>query len=285
MNLTLITKGMITELRKIIALMIENNKAIAEQLLVSNQKYAQLLELLHGEEEAKNVNEEACCSCDECLDSSSASDNGNDTFEAYCEETMHHATDEDVEDCEPAIIPVDDELQRSLQPIVKKIGSLVQCVRELCAEDDILYQKVDDLKIGYEYFIETVNKDSLGESLIQQLGENGWVNIVIRLYAYSRIATFRYRFLNEMLKDLYEQTVRFYCDNRISIELPDLLVDEFDNTIYEYNNESGVLTDSYCEISPSDYVNKVYDIVQAGYTAYDSADGMESHKPVVFYYS
>lgn len=283
---------MIDKLRNAIELLQEINRGITEQLIVANEKYAKLIELLDSEVK-KNIFQSNCNEIDttekqikqEVPESSSSdidtkTDNDTETDDALIE----------------AVSPVFDYMQSEMKIISDSIDQLSRRVRDLCQDDEQIYLNVEDINIGFNTFLDStkdINEDcnklhssiEMQNILISQLSESGWANIVLRMYAYSKIKTFKYLYLNDILQLLYTNILIQYNNFGITIEVPKVLEDEYDNTIHAYNNSSCILIENYCDLSPSEYINKIYDIIQVGYKFNNLAVDNKSQKPVIFYYS
>lgn len=283
---------MINKLRNTIELLQEINRGITEQLIAANEKYAKLIELLDSEVK-ENIFQSNC--------------NEIDTAEKQIKEEVPELSSSDIDtktdndtETDDAIIevvsPVFDYMQSEMKIISDSIDQLSHRVRDLCQDDEQIYLNVEDINTGFNTFLDStkeIDEDcnklhsstEMQNILISQLSESGWVNIVLRMFAYSKIKTFKYQYLNDILQSLYSNIFMQYNNFGITIVIPKVLDDEYDNAIHEYNNSSCILIENYCDLSPSEYINKVYDIIQVGYKFKDLSINNKSQNPVIFYYS
>lgn len=283
---------MINKLRNTIELLQEINRGITEQLIAANEKYAKLIELLDSEVK-ENIFQSNC--------------NEIDTAEKQIKEEVPESSSSDIDtktdndtETDDAIIevvsPVFDYMQSEMKIISDSIDQLSHRVRDLCQDDEQIYLNVEDINTGFNTFLDStkeIDEDcnklhsstEMQNILISQLSESGWVNIVLRMFAYSKIKTFKYQYLNDILQSLYSNIFMQYNNFGITIVIPKVLDDEYDNAIHEYNNSSCILIENYCDLSPSEYINKVYDIIQVGYKFKDLSINNKSQNPVIFYYS
>ena len=126
------------------------------------------------------------------------------------------------------------------------------------------------------------------QSVLQgSLKRNGWVNILTYLNCYSYIpqvvTEFNTHALNVLqLGRLHSLVIALLEKIQISMFVPRLLVDQFDNNYYEFKN-SDTWINKFCPaISPRDYAGKVFDLIQVGYQI--QGNEQTSCKPIVVYF-
>lgn len=126
------------------------------------------------------------------------------------------------------------------------------------------------------------------QSVLQgSLKRNGWVNILTYLNCYSYIpqvvTEFNTHALNVLqLGRLHSLVIALLEKIQISMFVPRLLVDQFDNNYYEFKN-SDTWINKFCpNIFPGDYEGKVFDLIQVGYQI--QGEEQTSCKPIVVYF-
>lgn len=123
--------------------------------------------------------------------------------------------------------------------------------------------------------------------LLRSLKRNGWINILTYLNCYSyipQVATeFNIHVLNVLqLGRLHSLVIALLGEIQISIFVPRLLVDQFDNNYYEFKN-SDTWINKFCpDIFPGDYEGKVFDLIQVGYQI--QGEEQTFCKPIVVYF-
>ena len=294
---------MVEYLKETIKLLLESNKAIAEQLLLLNDKYSSMLEALNGlvdscekqsgfavgdDDEFSDWNErEQNVQSTVHSEENILNEGGNIVTEGDCD--TGNSVSESGED--ETLCISDEKLNEINAPIKDAIKSLSDNVHDLCNDSEQFFQSVEELVSSYQEFVKSICNKSFDDSeyiqeiLVTYLSEYGWANIILRLYAYSKVDSFKYNYLKDSLSSLYELVIELYAKFGIEIELPDLLNDEYDSAKYVYNNESNILIEYFCDLSPSECINKVYDVIQVGYKRTVSSGNDDCHKPVIFYYS
>jgi len=267
---------MIEELKKTIKLIQEINEGLATQLIEANKRYTELIESIEGKtiETTHDVVEE------------------QPVIEKSIKEESIDSVSQEIEESDDAVDNAfKDEVVAELQPLTYIIEDLYQKVNELCRDDENISLNLEEVHNGYKTFSEDIlkllsndreeNRLNIQRLLVEQLQEYAWANTLMRMCAYAKVPTFKYKFFVNIFASLAQEINKLYNSYGITIELPELLQVDYDDDKFEYNNSSCILIEHYCDISPSEYLNKVYDVIQVGY----ETEGVSKQKPVIFYYS
>ena len=191
------------------------------------------------------------------------------------------------------------EIKNMIMPIYNRIDSsieqLYQNVNAYHTSDDTIYNNASDIKQGFEKLYSLIErviesnepdkKTIIRNELIAKLTSNSWVNIIIRLNAYTKIASFKVTqivkndiaYLGMLITDLYKSY-------NIDIIVPELLKEEFNSEKQEYGNNETTWIAFLCDVKPAEHRGKIYDIIRAGYTIHNNDGTQEHHKPIVYYY-
>ena len=191
------------------------------------------------------------------------------------------------------------EIKDMIMPIYNRIDSsieqLYQNVNAYHTSDDTIYNNASDIKQGFEKLYSLIErviegnepekKTIIRNELIAKLTSNSWVNIIIRLNAYTKIASFKVTqivkndiaYLGMLITDLYKSY-------NIDIIVPELLKEEFNSEKQEYGNNETTWIAFLCDVKPAEHRGKIYDIIRAGYTIHNNDGTQEHHKPIVYYY-
>lgn len=284
-----------------------------EMLLDVNKKIAELLELINSNCE-KNLKKLQCYINEESGDSSIEEEANPEVMQSKesesvaLEETRQDSVAETVKDTNKEPDPVEvsvkekvkkyplaDVIASDIEPINKFVDALVSFVKNLYAEDDRMYTITKSIKEGYDQFLQydcgqelgnaenlDEHRESIVKILVESLGEYGWVNTVLRIYAYSNTEKFKYEDAKDMLGYLYRAVVDMYRKFGIEVKLPDILNEEYDKTKYDFSSASSPKIEYYCNVKAAEYRKKIYDIIKVGYS-YTAGEEEIVHKPVVFY--
>ncbi len=191
------------------------------------------------------------------------------------------------------------EIKNMIMPIYNRIDSsieqLYQNVNAYHTSEDTIYNNASDIKQGFEKLYSLIErviesnepdkKTIIRNELIAKLTSNSWVNIIIRLNAYTKIASFKVTqivkndiaYLGMLITDLYKSY-------NIDIIVPELLKEEFNSEKQEYGNNETTWIAFLCDVKPAEHRGKIYDIIRAGYTIHNNDGTQEHHKPIVYYY-
>lgn len=198
-----------------------------------------------------------------------------------------------------------DRFFTQLEEIGIELNELVQKVTSANSDSSIYRNLLERVSISYETIREELiqlkaqpdwNEGKMEvEEMVRQiqsvlqgsLKRNGWVNILTYLNCYSYIpqvvTEFNIHALNVFqLGRLHSLVTALLGEIQISIFVPRLLVDQFDNNYYEFKN-SDTWINKFCPaISPRDYAGKVFDLIQVGYQM--QGEEQTSCKPIVVYF-
>lgn len=163
------------------------------------------------------------------------------------------------------------------------------------SSSDVIYSNANDIKQGADRFegiiediinnSETNKSELIRKELISRLSSNSWINIVIRLNAYTKLEIFNAtQAIKNNIINLSNLIVGLYKKFDIDIIVPELLKEDFDKDRFEYSNDETTWISHLCNVNPAEYRGKVFDIIRAGYGIYNSEGVYEQRKPVVYYY-
>lgn len=151
---------------------------------------------------------------------------------------------------------------------------IVQSTVELMISDiDNMNKKfVNSHKEGWskdETNIQTVT-ESLQQLFIRALRTKGWINHVGILFSYSRIPQLcelleQKGITPSVLEQLYAQTSAMLGTVNMAMNIPAVLATNFSEDFYKYENGDIWIDKFFPQLSRSDFVGKVFDIVRVGY--------------------
>lgn len=296
---------MIGNLEKTIELLKQINKGLSEQLLLINERLEELEIALRGVAPA-DVTLQATDSHEDSRDEQSRAS----TQEGEDSESMIDAVSEQVS--ETTGIPSDieeletdqasddymqvlqEKLETEIYPIGEVIESLCANVYSLYTSDNVIYGNVQTIEEGYKeltaFYAQVFEESSANASsliydeLIDKISSYSWVNTLLRLGAYARLDVFDcLPIVVDDILQLRERIEQLYSLYGIGVVIPNLLVDDYDGNLHDYDNDHTLWIEHMCELNPIEYVGKVYDLVQVGYVLSLGTESEERHNPTVYY--
>ena len=163
------------------------------------------------------------------------------------------------------------------------------------SSNNVLYSNANDIKQGADRFegiiediinnSETNKSELIRKELISRLSSNSWINIVVRLNAYTKLEVIDIpQAIKNNIINLSNLITNLYKKFDIDIIVPEILKEDFDKEKFEYSNDETTWISHLCNVNPAEYRDKVYDIIRAGYRVYNNEGVYELQKPVVYYY-
>lgn len=163
------------------------------------------------------------------------------------------------------------------------------------SSNNVLYSNANDIKQGADRFegiiediinnSETNKSELIRKELISRLSSNSWINIVVRLNAYTKLEVIDIpQAIKNNIINLSNLITNLYKKFDIDIIVPEILKEDFNKEKFEYSNDETTWISHLCNVNPAEYRGKVYDIIRAGYGVYNNEGVYELQKPVVYYY-
>lgn len=299
---------MINDLKTTIELLKQINSNLAEQLQYTNRKLEELENVLNQ----AAITQVEPVSLPEDTENITSSDEVHEEAAKELQENKAKETDEQIESLQQRIRELEESVDKlteenkkyksiirqrnlnELSSIGDVISSLNQKVQDLYSCDKVIYSDVSEIARGYqemrEFYLNVPEEktlefnDLVNEELIAQINSYSWVNTVLRLGAYAKLDLFNiHRIVADELLLLEKRVTSLYAQYGIEFIVPELLTDVFDTEKYEFDNDNTIWIEKYCDLSPIEHVGKVYDIVQVGYKTSSAEDGLNVHKPIVYY--
>lgn len=193
----------------------------------------------------------------------------------------------------------------NLNEIGVKLHGLVQKIIDSNSDSSIYRNLLERMSTSYETMMNEIsdmkNRSGWKEGMIDvkemvkliqpilqgSMKRNGWINILSYLNCYSYIPQVAKEFNNhdlDILKlgQLYALIIVMLGKVQISLFVPRLLVDQYDDNYYEFKN-SDTWINRFCpDLSPRDYAGKIFDLVQIGY--WMEGEELIFNKPIVTYF-
>lgn len=168
------------------------------------------------------------------------------------------------------------EVNAIAEPINNFVGNVMECYVE---DQHVIYRDAENIKDGYKLFCNQLSEilekgepniesdiTEILEKYLQDNSSNNWVNTIFRLSEYAKIEKCNIVLsLTDCLKEMGEMLRSMYSRYNIEIVIPTLLIDEFDEERFDYDNNGTIWINKYCDLEQRDYKNRVYDLVQVGY--------------------
>lgn len=296
---------MIDNFKKTIELLKQINAGLSEQLLLINKRLEELEIALRGIVSV-DVASQATDSSEDSENKQSIAliqegEDGEPTIDEVSEQTeetidipgeiKEQNTDQSVDEYKREL---KEKLEKEINPIGEVIESLCTNVYGLYTNDKVIYGNVQTIEEGYKelmtfytkVFEESSAKASnlIYDELIGKISSYSWVNTLLRLSAYAQLDVFDCQpIVVDNILQLKEKIVQLYLSYGIEFIIPNLLVDDYDGSKYNYDNNHTLWIEHVCELNPIEYVGKVYDLVQAGYVLSSGTESEERHNPIVYY--
>lgn len=296
---------MIDNLEKTIELLKQINKGLSEQLLLINERLEELEIALRGiapvnvmpqitdshedsEKEQSRATTLESEDCESLIDAVSEQVSETTGIPSDIEELE---TDQESDDYKRVL---QEKLETEIYPIGEAIEALCANVYSLYTSDNVIYGNVQTIEEGYKeltaFYAQVFEESSANASnliydeLIDKISSYSWVNTLLRLGAYARLDVFDcLPIVVDDILQLRDRIEQLYSLYGIGVIIPNLLVDDYDGSRHDYDNDHTLWIEHMCELNPIEYVGKVYDLVQAGYVLSPGTESEERHNPIVYY--
>ena len=173
----------------------------------------------------------------------------------------------------PIFVTIIKDIRSGLQRTIEQFNDYEK--NEWAAPDKLQQQVIEDMQ---DIFI--------NENLVR----SGWMNNVARLLSYSRLPKLHdgidmpaeleaHGLDSALLENINAKMVTLLGIADMGILVPAVLANNFDKENYDYKNADTWIDQFFPEVNTRNYKDKVFDIVQVGYTI----NGQTERKPVVQY--
>ena len=173
----------------------------------------------------------------------------------------------------PIFVTIIKDIRSGLQGTIEQFNDYEK--NEWAAPDKLQQQVIEDMQ---DIFI--------NEALVR----SGWMNNVARLLSYSRLPKLHdgidmpaeleaHGLDSALLENINAKMVTLLGIADMGLLVPAVLANNFDKENYDYKNADTWIDQFFPEVNTRNYKDKVFDIVQVGYTI----NGQTERKPVVQY--